>query len=101
MLIEGEGVGIDLPEGWDGRMRRRGAGREGARIEGRRGLVTVHAANFPLPAEDGDYGTSATTAMPRGGLFATLIEFKPGGGLKPGHGLYAPRSIPADLDARD
>jgi hypothetical protein len=94
MLIEGDGVGIELPAGWDGRIRRREA-QGGEPGRGRRGLVTLHAANFPLPAEDGDYGTSATSAMPRRGVFATLIEFRPGGGLKPGVGLYAPRGVPA------
>jgi hypothetical protein len=39
--------------------------------------------------------------MPRGGIFATLIEFKPGRGLTPGKGLYAPRSVPADIAVED
>ena len=35
MLIESDGVGIDLPAGWDGRMRRRAArGHRGARDAG-------------------------------------------------------------------
>jgi hypothetical protein len=102
MLIEGEGVAIELPEGWDGRMRRRelrdGGGRTRA---GRRGLVTLHAADFALPGEDGDYGTTATARMRRANVFATLIEFGPGGGLEPGRGLYRPRGVPAALDPED
>jgi hypothetical protein len=101
VLIEGDGVGIELPGGWDGRIRRCEAGGEGPASRGRRGLITLHAANFPLPAEDGDYGTTATSAMPRRGVFATLIEFRPGGGLKPGAGLYAPRGVPAELGPED
>ena len=102
MLIQGEDVGIDLPDGWDGRIRRRGGGPEGARAPtGRRGLVTVHAANFPLPGHDGDYGTTATTGMPRRGVFATLIEFEPGKGLRPGRGLYAAEGVPAELSPGD
>jgi hypothetical protein len=100
VLIEGEGVAVELPAGWDGRMRRRGfpAGRERA---GRRGLVTLHAANFALPADDGDYGTTATSWMDRGSVFATLIEFSPGGGLEPGRGLYRPRGVPRRLGRDD
>jgi hypothetical protein len=103
VLIEGEDVEVELPGGWDGRMRRRGGGAEGAsRPEGsRRGLVTVHAGNFPLPAHDGDYGTSATSAMPRRGIFVTLVEFAPGGGLKPGRGLYAHDGLPVELSPSD
>lgn len=106
MLIEGEGVGIELPEGWDGRMRRRAAGSraappDGLRIAPRNGLVTVHAANFPLPASDGDYGTSATSAMPAQGVFSALVEFRPGGGLKPGKGLYSAEGVPSRLAPED
>jgi hypothetical protein len=100
VLIEGEGVAVELPAGWDGRMRRR-ALPERRRRAGRRGLVTVHAANFPLPADDGDYGTRATSRMARAGVFATLIEFGPGEGLEPGRGLYRPRGVPRALAAED
>jgi hypothetical protein len=100
MLIEGEGVAVELPDGWDGRMRRRAVPGHRAKA-GRRGLVTVHAANFALPGDDGDYGTSATSRMSRAGVFATLIEFSPGEGLEPGRGLYRPRGVPRRLAARD
>ena len=100
MLIAGEGVAVDLPEGWDGRMRRRDLP-EARRRPGRRGLVTLHAADFPLPREDGDYGTSATSLMRRANVFATLIEFEPGNGLEPGRGLYRTRGVPAELDPRE
>ncbi len=99
MLIEGEGVAVELPAGWDGRMRRRALPEERAR--GRGGLVTVHAADFALPREDGDYGTAATSWMGREAVFATLIEFSPGGGLEPGRGLYRPRGVPRELAAGD
>lgn len=102
MLIEAEGVGIDLPSGWDGRVRRRPARRRGEGRGGpRHGLVTAHAANFPLPAADGDYGTTATSGMPARGAFFTLVEFEPGNGLRPGQGLYAPAGVPSRLAPRD
>lgn len=100
MLIEGEGVAVELPEGWDGRMRRRELPRGAARA-GRRGLVTVHTADFALPGEDGDYGTAATARMQGRNVFATLIEFSPGNGLEPGRGLYRRRGVPSALAAAD
>lgn len=109
MLIAGEDVALELPAGWDGRVRRR------ARTElpvgdlelgllgrpPREHLVTAHAANFALPADDGDFGTGATSAMPRRGVFASLVEFQAGGGLVPGVGLYAPAGIPGSLTPKD
>jgi hypothetical protein len=104
VLIEGERVAVELPDGWDGRMRRRRFPEEAARRRrnaGRRGLVTLHAANFALPGEDGDYGTTATSRMTRAGVFATLIEFSPGDGLRPGRGLYRARGVPRRLRPED
>ncbi len=109
MVIEAEDVGIELPGGWDGRVRRRRrnalpVGDPALELLGRplRGhLVTAHAANFPLPADDGDFGTGATSMMPRRGVFASLVEFQPGGGLLPGVGLYAPAGVPGPLAAHD
>lgn len=100
MLIEGEDVAIELPAGWDGRMRRRELPKA-RRPAGRGGLVTLHAADFALPRSDGDYGTTATARMRRANVFATLIEFSPGNGLEPGRGLYRPRGVPASLDPDD
>lgn len=100
MLIEGEGVAVELPAGWDGRMRRRALPAVAARA-GRRGLVTVHAADFALPGEDGDYGTTATSRMRRENVFVTVIEFSPGNGLEAGRGLYRPRGVPRALAAGD
>lgn len=109
MLIAAEDVGIELPAGWDGRVRRRPrtelpVGEVAIGLLGtplRDHLVTAHAANFALPADDGDFGTGATSAMPRRGVFASLVEFQPGGGLVPGVGLYAADGIPGPLAAGD
>lgn len=109
MLIAAEDVGIELPAGWDGRVRRRRrselpVGDSAIELLGRplrEQLVTAHAANFALPADDGDFGTGATSAMPRRGVFVSLVEFQPGGGLLPGVGLYAPDGIPGPLTADD
>ena len=109
MLIAAEDVGIELPSGWDGRVRRRRrnelpVGEAAIALLGaplREHLVTAHVANFALPADDGDFGTGATSGMPRRGVFTSLVEFQPGGGLLPGVGLYAPVGVPGPLASRD
>jgi hypothetical protein len=83
-------LAIDLPAGWEGRIYRR-----------RGGDPILHAANFSLPADDGDFGSGATARMPPGGCFIALTEYRPGQGLEPGRGLFAPSALPLPLSARD
>ncbi len=87
MRLSAHGIGVELPPGWEGRVFRRPEGDP-----------TLHAANFPLPARDGDFGTTATKDMPRGGVFVVLTEYRPGQGLEPGQGLFAPDAIPLPLE---
>jgi hypothetical protein len=87
MVIDAHGITIDLPHGWEGRIYRRPEGDP-----------TLHAGTFALPAEDGDFGTRATELMPPGASFFVLTEYRPGGGLEPGRGLFAPRELPLPLD---
>ena len=35
--------------------------------------------------------------MPAGGAFLTITEYRPGGGLVPGRGLFAPHAIPLPI----
>jgi hypothetical protein len=87
--LEAHGIGVDLPAGWDGRIYRRHGGD-----------ATLHAANYPLPLADGDFGSVATERMPAGGGFLALTEYRPGRGLEPGRGLFAAPAIPLPLSAR-
>jgi len=87
MLIEGHGIRVDLGPGWEGRIYRRP-----------HGDPTLHAATFALPADDGDFGSHATEVMPPGGAFLVLTEYRPGRGLEPGRGLFAPGPLPLPLD---
>jgi hypothetical protein len=87
MTIAAHGLRIDLPRGWSGRLFRRAAG--GA---------TLHAGDFRLPLEDGEFGDRSTGVMPPGGSFLALTEYRSGAGLEPGRGLFAPRRIPLPLD---
>jgi hypothetical protein len=89
MRLSAYGISLELPRGWDGRIYRR----PGA-------SPTLHAANFGLPAEDGDFGSGATAHMPDGGVFLALKEYAAGPRLRPGVGLYASRSLPLPLSSR-
>jgi hypothetical protein len=62
------------------------------------GAVTLHAGNFALALQDGEFGDRSTAAMRPGGSFIALTEYRPGGGLTPGQGLFAPRRVPLPLD---
>jgi hypothetical protein len=83
LRLGAHGIEIELPRGWEGRIYRR----PGAD-------PTLHAANFPLPARDGDFGSQATALMPSGGALLVLKEYRPGPHLVPGTGLFGSRSIP-------
>lgn len=86
MRLAAHGIGIDLPRGWEGRIYRR----PGAD-------PTLHAANFELPASDGDFGSGAAARMPDGGALIVLKEYRPGPRLIPGTGLFASRQLPLPL----
>ena len=86
MIVAAHGISVDLPHGWEGRIFRR-----------RQGDPTLHAATFALPFEDGEFGTGATERMPAGGAFLTITEYRPGTGLVPGRGLFAPHAIPLPI----
>lgn len=61
-------------------------------------LVVMHAANFSLPAERGDYGSGAVEIMDRGGIFAALIEFDSASAISK---LFAHEGFPTRLDPAD
>ena len=85
--LEAHGLRIDLPRGWSGRVFKRSAG--GA---------TLHAGDFQLPLDDGEFGDQSTAVMPAGATFLALTEYLPGAGLEPGEGLFASRRVPKTLD---
>jgi len=108
MRLQGTGISLDLPRGWEGRVRPRGPEpREGGGIA--RAVtpqsagplpVVVQAANFALPPTLGDFGGGAVEGMTTRDLFLTLFEY---GAESAGTALFAregmPRVLrPADLD---
>jgi hypothetical protein len=86
-VLEAHGLRVQLPRGWSGRVFRRPAG--GA---------TLHAGDFQLPLDDGEFGDRSTAVMPARATFLALTEYLPGAGLEAGRGLFAGRRIPAMLD---
>ncbi|MGZ4202945.1 MAG: hypothetical protein ACXVRH_12895 [Thermoleophilaceae bacterium] len=87
MTIAAHGITIQLPAGWSGRVFRRSGG-----------VATLHAANFALPLNDGEFGDRSTGAMPDGGSFLALTEYRPDPHLTPGTGLFAAKRLPLPLD---
>jgi len=85
--LEAHGLRVDLPRGWSGRVFRRPAGG-----------TTLHAGDFRLPFDDGEFGDASTGLMPAGATFLALTEYLPGAGLEPGVGLFAARDVPRALD---
>lgn len=86
-VVEAHGLRIELPRGWSGRVFKRAGG--GA---------TLHAGDFQIPLDDGEFGDHSTAVMPSGGSFLVLTEYQPGAGLEPGQGLFASAKFPITLD---
>ena len=82
------GFEVDLPDGWDGRIYRRG---DHARADAGR---TLHAANFPLPLDRGDYGGGVHEQMEDDAVLVTLLEFDPGNSDR---ALFKQRGLPMPL----
>jgi hypothetical protein len=86
------GVEIDLPDGWDGRIYRR---------EAEEGAVTrraMHAANFALPPNLGDYAVDAVERMQAEDMLVVLLEFGPD---HADQGLFADEGLPTELGPDD
>ena len=62
------------------------------------GVATLHAGNFQLPLDDGEFGDASTAAMPEVAAFLALTEYSAGRRAEAGGGLFAPRRIPLPLD---
>ena len=80
MRLSRYGISVELPDGWEGRIYRRD---EGDR--------TLHAANFPLPSEDGHFGPTARPSLGAPGVFIALTEY---GRDAAGTALFAARGVP-------
>ena len=69
--LQGQGLAIELGAGWEARIRRGIA----AASEGATTHAVLHAANFPLPGERGDFGSGAVELMGPANAMIMLVEY--------------------------
>jgi hypothetical protein len=69
-ILSGARITATLPPGWEGSIDEGGAPDDGALRES-----LTHIANFPLPAQRGDYGGGAVNIMGPGDALIVLLEF--------------------------
>jgi hypothetical protein len=87
--IKGYGIAVDVPPGWDAKIYRR---------DDPAAQPNLHAANFPLPPEDGDFGSGALSTMGPGGIFMALGEYIHD---VAGQGMFAPQGLPLPIHGSD
>ena len=98
--LAAHGVSIDVPAGWEAELSTQP---DPSTLDPTADplptpLVVLHAANFALPAERGDYGSGAVEIMGRNGIFAALVEFD---GASAATMLFASEGVPTRLAADD
>jgi hypothetical protein len=91
-ILSRQGLEIELPDGWDARIYRREA------VDDAVTRRAMHAANFALPTNLGDYAVGAIEGMTTGDVLVVLLEFDPDSA---GQGLFANEGLPAGLSAGD
>ena len=77
--LSADGISIELPEGWTGRI-----------LIGASGRPVLHAASFPVEANDTDEGQLAQEAMGIKGMYLNIRALGPGA---------APASLPLHFEA--
>lgn len=91
MRLSHLGLGVDLPAGWDGRIYRRTPAATGEVTH-----PVLHAANFALPEERGDFGSGAVDLMRAQHAFVALVEYDAESARTP---LFARPGFPLRLTA--
>jgi hypothetical protein len=84
--LQRDGLGVDAPPGWDARIYTRVPEDEVATTH-----PILHAANFALPGDRGDFGSGAVDVMDRDQVFVSLMEFHPDAAKT---ALFEPEGIP-------
>jgi hypothetical protein len=99
-VLTASGVHVELPQGWEGQIRP--AGHSGssaapaapaarAASTGADEPMVLHAANFALPAQRGDYGSGAVEVMAGSDILICLLEHE---GAAAGDALFARDGFP-------
>jgi hypothetical protein len=104
-MIEGGGISVDLPAGWDAEIYRRivdpattSNTSAVATGEEERNNAVLHTANFALPADRGDFGSGAVEIMRASDLLVVLFEYNREDASR---ALFEHRGIPLPLVASD
>ncbi len=87
--LDGYGLHVDVPAGWDGRIRKPPA----RTATGETTHPVLHAASFALPGERGDFGGGAVELMTARDVFVALLEFGPESVGTPLFAHHPPHSI--------
>lgn len=87
MRLQGSGLSVDLPSGWEGEI----SGGGGLAPQGARRPTVAHFANFPLPGGRSDFGSETIASMHPGDAFVALFEY----GLESaGRALFGSQGVP-------
>ena len=96
-----QGLDVELPRGWDGRITSRGR-REGEFRVSAQGAddagALLHAGTFPLPDGRGDFGGGAVETMRRGDVFVALFEYDRDSAAT---ALFSAQGVPRQLSPTD
>ena len=101
--LTGQGVTVDLPPGWDGRIFRRPQQGEASTTDsgspapsGATTHSVVHLASVALPSTIGDFGSGAVEQLGVHDVLVVLFEYNP---ASAGTKLFSRRGLPRALEA--
>jgi len=99
-VIHGGGISVDLPDGWDAEIYRRFANAAMLASDGsaEQTNAVLHAANFALPADRGDFGSGAVEVMRASDLLIVLFEYN---AVDAGKALFDAAGLPLPLVSSD
>lgn len=83
------GITVDLPLGWDGAILRRPEATDAGTTH-----PVLHAANFPLPPNRGDFGSGAVEMMGPQDVLVVLLEYHADAGRT---ALFRRQGVPVPL----
>jgi hypothetical protein len=101
--LNGHGVSVDVPSGWDGRIFRRPEHGEVGAAEasgppappGATTHSVTHISNVPLPGRMADFGSDAVERLGPADALVVLFEYEP---ASAGTALFALQGVPRPLD---
>lgn len=70
MTLVAGGLRLELPAGWEARVRRQAPSQPG-----KPGNVLLHAATVPLPEERGDFGSGVVERLGPDDAFIAMLEY--------------------------